>query len=336
MYFSIIVPVYNRPEEIEELLLSLTQQTFNQAFEVVIVEDGSDHDCYDVIQKFVTKLNIQYFLKENTGPGDSRNYGMNHAKGDYFLIFDSDCIIPTDYLSIVFQSLTTDFVDCFGGPDAALPSFSDIQLAINQVMTSFLTTGGVRGGDEQLGRFQPRSFNMGLSRKAFVATNGFGNIHPGEDPDLVFRLWDAGFQTKLIKPAFVYHKRRISWIKFYQQVHKFGKVRPILNHWHPKYRKWSYFLPLAWVLYALLSIFLLVFNVFVPFYLLLIYYALVFLESIVKLKNVKVSFYVLWALTLQFSAYSFGFMKTLTNVQILHKDPVKTNPELFFKKNKYK
>lgn len=333
MDFSIIIPVFNRPEEVEELLESLTQQTFKQNFEVVIVEDGSTKDCVNAIQKFDSKLNIQYFFKQNSGPGDSRNFGMRNAKGDYFLIFDSDCIIPPNYLENVSQNLKAHYADCFGGPDAALPTFSNIQLAINQVMTSFLTTGGIRGGDEQLGRFQPRSFNMGLSKKAFEATNGFGNIHPGEDPELVFRLWDAGFQTRLFKNAFVYHKRRISWTKFFQQVHKFGKVRPILNFWHPKYRKWSYFLPLVWVSFALISIFLLLMNIFIPFLVLMIYYLLVFLESMYKLKNIKIAFYVLCALTVQFSAYSLGFIKTLTNVQILRKNPKKTYPELFFEKN---
>jgi glycosyltransferase involved in cell wall biosynthesis len=333
MNFSIIVPVFNRPEEVEELLESLTKQTYQSAFEVVIVEDGSTIDCADAIQKFDSKLNIKFFFKENSGPGDSRNFGMRNSKGDYFLIFDSDCIIPPEYLTEVEASLKTQYVDCFGGPDAALSSFSDIQLAINQVMTSFFTTGGVRGGDEKLGRFQPRSFNMGLSKNAFEATNGFGNIHPGEDPELVFRLWDAGFQTKLIKTAFVYHKRRISWEKFYQQVHKFGKVRPILNHWHPKYRKLSYFLPLVWVSFAFISILLLFLNISIPFFLLILYYLIVFLESAYKLNNVKIALYVLWALTIQFMAYSLGFVKTLTNVQILHKNPLKTNPELFFKKN---
>jgi glycosyltransferase involved in cell wall biosynthesis len=288
MNFSIIVPVFNRPEEVEELLESLTKQTYQSAFEVVIVEDGSTIDCADAIQKFDSKLNIKYFFKQNSGPGDSRNFGMRNSKGDYFLIFDSDCIIPPEYLTEVEASLKTQYVDCFGGPDAALASFSDIQLAINQVMTSFFTTGGVRGGDEKLGRFQPRSFNMGLSKKAFETTHGFGNIHPGEDPELVFRLWDAGFQTKLIKTAFVYHKRRISWSKFYQQVHKFGKVRPILNHWYPKYRKLSYFLPLLWVSFAFISILLLFVNFSIPFFLLMLYYLIVFLESAYKLNNIKI------------------------------------------------
>lgn len=332
MKFSIIVPVFNRPDEVEELLNSLVSQTYLHPFEIVIIEDGSTINCANVVKKYASILDIQYYFKENSGPGDSRNFGMRHAQGDYYLIFDSDCLIPPSYLADVDESLKSNFVDCFGGPDAALPSFSKIQLAINHVMTSFFTTGGIRGGDEKLSRFQPRSFNMGLSKKAFETTQGFGNIHPGEDPELVFRLWEAGFETKLIKNAFVYHKRRISWKKFYQQVHKFGKVRPILNHWHPKYKKWTYFLPLLWVIFALTSIISLFFNWYIPAILLSFYYFIVFFEALYKLKNIRIAFLTLIALTVQMGAYSLGFVKTLTNVQILKKNPTKTNPELFFTK----
>ena len=166
MYFSFIVPVYNRPDEIDELLESLTKFTSTIPFEVVIVEDGSTIPCQNIIEKYSDKLTISYYFKPNSGPGDSRNYGMKVAKGDYFIILDSDCIIPQDYLTQVQQSLDAEYVDCFGGPDAALDSFSDIQKAINFTMTSFLTTGGIRGGSEKVDKFQPRSFNMGLSKNA--------------------------------------------------------------------------------------------------------------------------------------------------------------------------
>ncbi|MCX8483219.1 MAG: glycosyltransferase family 2 protein, partial [Crocinitomicaceae bacterium] len=179
MHFSLIIPVYNRPDEVDELLESLAKTTYQNDFEIVIVEDGSTIPCGEAIQKYLSQLNISYFYKENSGPGDSRNYGMAKANGDYFIIFDSDCIIPAQYLDEVDKALKQDYVDCFGGPDKALDSFSDIQKAINFTMTSFLTTGGIRGGSEKIGKFQPRSFNMGLSRKAFEASKGFGNIHPG-------------------------------------------------------------------------------------------------------------------------------------------------------------
>ena len=189
MYFSIIIPIYNRPDEIKELLESLLVSDYNKPYEIVIVEDGSTVTCSNEIENFKGKLNISYYFKENSGPGDSRNFGMKKSKGDYFIIFDSDCIIPKEYLTEVENELTANYVDCFGGSDAALDSFSAIQKAINFAMTSFLTTGGIRGGSEKLTKFQPRSFNMGISKKAFEDSKGFGNIHPGEDPDLSIRLW---------------------------------------------------------------------------------------------------------------------------------------------------
>ena len=203
MFFSIIIPVFNRPEEIKELLNSLTTQDYQEKFEVIIIEDGSTLSCEQEVENFKNKLDISYYLKYNSGPGDSRNFGMNLAKGDYFILFDSDCIIPTNYLTLVSQSLKNNYVDFYGGSDKADLNFSDIQKAINFAMTSFLTTGGIRGGSEKLNKFEPRSFNMGLSRKAFEQSKGFKNIHPGEDPDLSIRLWNLDFMSKLIPEAFV-------------------------------------------------------------------------------------------------------------------------------------
>src|SRR5690606_27194145 len=215
--------------------------------------------CRDVVDSYRSKLNISYYYKENTGPGDSRNFGMQQAKGDYFLIFDSDCLIPINYLSAVSKSLNENYCDCFGGPDKALGSFSDIQKAINFAMTSLLTTGGIRGGSEKIDKSQPRSFNLGLSRRALEASGGFGDIHPGEDPDLTIRLWKLGYQTRLISSAYVYHKRRIDRDKFSLQVKKFGKARPILDSWHPEYAKLTYFFPSVFIIGFYISLALLVF-----------------------------------------------------------------------------
>ena len=186
---------------------------------------------------------------------------MQHAKGNYFIILDSDCILPENYLFEVEKSLKANYVDCFGGPDAAHESFSNFQKAINFSMTSFITTGGIRGNKKSVDTFQPRSFNMGISKEAFLASNGFGFIHPGEDPDLSIRLWNLGYKTKLIPEAFVYHKRRISWSKFYKQVNKFGLVRPILNVWHPSTKKITYWFPAVFSLGFIVSLFLFVFQV---------------------------------------------------------------------------
>lgn len=333
MYFSIIIPVYNRPDEVDELLESLVQQDFNQSYEIIIVEDGSTIKCDSIVEKYNEQLSILYFFKANSGPGDSRNYGMQKAKGDYFIIFDSDCIIPNHYLYEVNAALSHNYTDCFGGPDKALDSFSDIQKAINFVMTSFLTTGGIRGGSEKLGKFQPRSFNMGISKRAFEASNGFGNIHPGEDPDLSIRLWKLGFQTQLITNAFVYHKRRIDWSKFYIQVNKFGMARPILNSWYPEYAKLTFFFPTLFMLVFIGSIVgLIFFSFYLPILLFIVYFVSLFISSWWDNKRLKIALLSLIATFIQFYGYGFGFLKSFVFVQILKRKPESAIPELFFKK----
>jgi len=334
MLFSLIIPVFNRPDEVDELLESLSQQDFNENFEVVIVEDGSTLRCDDVVQKYAEKLHLTYYFKENSGPGSSRNYGMEKAKGDYFIIFDSDCIIPKSYLTEVAKALKENYVDCFGGPDAALDSFSDIQKAINFAMTSFLTTGGIRGGSEKIDKFQPRSFNMGLSRKAFDASNGFGNIHPGEDPDLSIRLWNLGFETKLFTKAFVYHKRRIDWEKFTVQVNKFGKARPILNSWYPKYNKLTFFFPSVFIIGLFLSVLLYIlsqkFDYLLQMY--FVYFLAILLISSIQNKSIKIGFLSLKAVWNQFYGYGTGFIESFLKIIVLKQKPEKAFPELFFKK----
>ena len=332
MYFSIIIPVFNRPDEIEELLASLELQAYAKPFEIIIVEDGSSQTCETVLSKFSSKLNISYFFKANSGPGDSRNFGMQKATGDYFIIFDSDCIIPKNYLQEVETALNNKYVDCFGGPDAALDSFSDIQKAINFSMTSFLTTGGIRGGSEKLNKFQPRSFNMGISKNAFEASGGFGLIHPGEDPDLSIRLWNLGFETTLIKSAFVYHKRRIDWTKFYNQVYKFGKVRPILSKWHPATNKITFFFPTLFILALDVAIIAVLFGIYFPILCFVAYFLILFFLSTIQNKSVKIGALTLVAAFIQFYGYGIGFLLSYFVVTLFNKDPEVEFPELFFKK----
>lgn len=329
--FSFIIPVFNRPQEIEELLQSMCELEGDLPFEVVVVEDGSDIDAKVVVEQFKNQLDITYLYKENSGPGDSRNYGMQHAKGDYFIILDSDCLLPKQYLSVVNQELTKHPVDCFGGPDAAHDSFTTLQKAINFAMTSVLTTGGIRGGRASK-KFQPRSFNMGLSKKAFEASKGFGTIHPGEDPDLSIRLWELGFKTALFQNAYVYHKRRISWRKFYQQVHKFGLVRPILNSWHPQTVSITYWFPLLFTVGFLAAILLGFFGYNQLLLIYLIYFILCFVMALVDTKSLHVALLSVLAVFIQFLGYGFGFFKAFFKIKILKKQPQKAFPKLFFKK----
>ena len=329
MKLSLIIPVYNRPDEIDELLETLSNQDFADYYEIVIVEDGSSLDCKSVIEKY-PRLNISYFYKPNSGPGDSRNFGMKNAKGDYFIILDSDCILPNDYLSQVKKSLESDYVDCFGGVDDADLSFSDIQKAINFAMTSTLTTGGIRGGSENLTKFQPRSFNMGISKKAFEVSNGFGNIHPGEDPDLAIRLWDLGFETRLFKNVKVYHKRRISWDKFKIQVHKFGKARVILNFWHPKHIKLTFFFPSLFLVGFIFSIFLIFFDFSFLFSLYVLYFLICLILSSLQNKSLKIGLLSVYAVAIQFYGYGTGFLKAFYKINILNQKPEEALPEMFF------
>jgi len=328
---SFIIPVYNRPDEIEELLLSFVALKTNHNFEIVIVEDGSTKGSKQVADLFSKKLNISYYTKKNSGPGDSRNFGMKKAKGNYFIILDSDCILPTHYLDTVIDSLNKNYVDCFGGPDAAHKSFSNLQKAINFAMTSFISTGGIRGNTNSVDKFQPRSFNMGISKKAFNKSKGFGRIHPGEDPDLSIRLWNLGFKTKLIPEAFVYHKRRISWSKFYTQVNKFGLVRPILNKWHPETKKITYWFPTLFILGLLISIALLAVGYKALFLLYVLYFVLALFIALKSTKSLSVSIMSMVAILIQFFGYGVGFIKSTLKIGVLKNDPEKAFPNLFFK-----
>ncbi|GGG06916.1 glycosyl transferase family 2 [Dokdonia pacifica] len=329
--YSFIIPVYNRPDEIKELLDSFVSQDTTLPYEIVIIEDGSSLPSDSVIAAYTDTLNITYLPKSNSGPGPSRNYGMARAAGNYFIILDSDCILPPHYVRVMDEALRMDYVDCFGGPDAAHPSFSALQKAINYSMTSFLTTGGIRGGKKQVNTFQPRSFNMGLSKKAFEASEGFGKIHPGEDPDLVLRLWDKGFKTRLLADAYVYHKRRISWSKFYKQVHKFGMVRPILNNWHPSSAKVTYWFPTVFLAGILFSMLMAIFGWLFFIYVVIGYFVLIGVHAMVVTKSIPIGIMAIAATIVQFYGYGTGFLKSTIAVQWLGKEPQQKFPHLFFK-----
>ena len=331
MKYSFIIPIYNRPEELDELLNSLISQTYEGDFEVVVIEDGSTITSEQICKKYQNDLLITYLSKPNTGPGDSRNYGMQRAQHDYFLILDSDCILPSHYLEAVDDFLQAHYVDCFGGSDTATDDFTDIQKAINYTMTSLLTTGGIRGSQKRIQRFEPRSFNMGLSRKAFEATGGFGKIHPGEDPDLVIRLWEKGFDSAFIPTAFVFHKRRISWAKFRTQVSKFGQTRAILNHWHPQTRKLTFWLPTCFALGLCGAILLAFFGHIAPLLVYASYFILIGWDSARENRSVKIGFLSVWALLVQFFSYGWGFLRATLKIAFVKK-PIETLfPHSFFK-----
>ncbi len=328
--YSFIIPVFNRPQEIRELFESFKDLNFHDDFEIVLVEDGSTETSETVVEEFSKNISISYYFKQNSGPGDSRNFGMKQAKGNYFIILDSDCLLTPNYLTTVDSFLNKNFYHCFGGADAAHSSFTPLQKAINYVMTSFFTTGGIRGSKASINRFEPRSFNMGISKEVFEKTGGFAKIHPGEDPDLSQRIIKAGYRTTFLPDAFVYHKRRISWKKFYLQVKKFGLVRPILNQWHPSAAKITFWFPTVFVFFTVFSI---LFSFFISSFFivpLFLYLMLILIDSSIKNESIYIGFLSLAAVFVQFFGYGVAFLKSSFLINLLKKDPQKQFPSLFF------
>lgn len=309
--YSIIVPVYNRPDEVNELLESLINQTFTN-FEVIIIEDGSSIKCQNVVAKYTDILSIRYFYRENVGQGFARNFGFSVAEGDYFIVFDSDVVVPKDYLLIVNQSLENNWLDAFGGPDAASPDFSDMQKAISYSMTSFFTTGGIRGKEKGIGKFQPRSFNMGISPETFQKTGGFAKRDMGEDVEFSLRMEKQNLKVGLIVEAFVYHKRRGDFKDFYKQIFSFGRTRILLSQYDPKILKAVHFFPMIFTLGCLsIPIFFLFSKpIFILSIILLsIYILLNFVDSALKNKSIKVGLLSIIAVFVQLFAYGLGFIR---------------------------
>lgn len=329
--FSIIIPVYNRPDEIDELLHSLLNQDFSKPFEIIIIEDGSTKKCKRIVALYQKKLTIQYLYKANSGPGQSRNYGMQQATGNYFIILDSDVIVPTNYLFIIKNALETNFTEVFSAPDKSHFSFSAIQKAIDYAMTSYLTTGGLRSGKGK-NTFQLRSFNMGLSKNAFEKTKGFNKQNFGEDIDLSYRVDQLDLSKQYIFEAFVYHKRRVDWYKFYKQTLHFGKARPVLNTMHKKTAKLTYWFPSLFIIGLLLSVLGLFVGYQIPYIIYTIYFLLLFMDALLKNKDVKVALFAVQATFIQFLGYGIGFIKSQFRLTILKYSEQATFPEMFFKK----
>lgn len=305
--YSVIVPVYNRIDEVNDLLDSLSHQTAKN-FEVVIVEDGSTLPCHEAVEKHVGKIDVRYFFKNNEGRSIARNYGMEHATGSYFIFFDSDCVIPQDYFEKLNRMADATPFDCFGGPDAADESFTDTQKAINHAMTSFLTTGGIRGGKIRLEKFTPRTFNMGFSRKVYDRVGGFREMF-SEDIDMSTRIRLSGFTIGLYPELPVYHKRRVDFRKFMRQVYVFGMSRITLKLLYPDSLKLVHCLPAVFVAGVLLLVLLAIFVS--PWWLLPVgmYLLAIFVSALVATRSVKIASLAIPASIIQLGGYGCGFIK---------------------------
>jgi len=316
-YFSIIIPVYNRPDEVDELLESLTLQTYSD-FEVLLIEDGSSLKCDLIAQKYEGELNVRYYFKENSGRSETRNYGMEKAKGEYFVFFDSDCVIPPFYFEKIKNRLAENYTDSYGGPDKADESFSDLQKAISFSMTSFLTTGGIRGSKgAKMEKFVPRTFNMGFSKEVYQTVGGFKDMF-GEDIDLSLRIRSKGYTCQLISDAFVYHKRRVSLRSFYRQVHVFGMARISLYLLHPSSMKLVHTLP---ALFTIASVIILFLAPFIPWLTvpLVAYFLLIFVVSSIQYKKVSIGLLSIVTSAIQLYGYGWGFMKSYVKKVLIGK-----------------
>ncbi|MBQ9466387.1 MAG: glycosyltransferase [Muribaculaceae bacterium] len=306
--FSVIIPVYNRPQEVDDLLRSLLAQSCRD-FEVIIVEDGSTVTCREQVDSAVKAgLDVRYFHKSNEGRSIARNYGLERAHGDYFVFFDSDCVIPPEYFATLCAELEREPVDCFGGPDAAAPDFTDLQKAISFSMTALLTTGGIRGGKVQMEKFVPRSFNMGYSRRVYEAVGGFREMF-SEDIDMSTRVRQAGFSIRLIRPAFVYHKRRTSLAKFARQTHVFGMSRITLHLLYPGSLKLVHALPAVFTAGSVLLIILALAWRWWAILPLALYAVLLWLNALWDTRSLKISLMAVVTSFVQLWSYGAGFIR---------------------------
>ena len=354
MKYSIIVPVYNRPDEVDELLESLCSQTFKD-FEVVIVEDGSQKPCKDVCDKYADILDLHYYNKENSGPGQSRNYGVERAQGEYVIILDSDVVLPNGYLEATNKSLTSHLspltsIAAWGGPDASHPSFTPVQKAISYSMTSFFTTGGIRGGKAKLDKFYPRSFNMGIRRDVYLQLGGFTKMRFGEDIDFSYRIVEAGHSPRLFPDAWVWHKRRTDFCKFFRQVYNSGIARINLEKRHPGTLKLVHLLPMVFTVGVIALLLVFVCGLMVTSFgittenkalgtmlcqlslaPLALYSVLIFIDSSLKNKSLWVGLLSVPAAFVQLTGYGLGFIESWWKRCILKKDEFTA-----FEKNFYK
>ena len=348
MKYSIIVPVFNRPDEVDELLQSLVGQTLKD-FEVVIVEDGSEKPCKDVCDKYAGKIDLKYFMKKNSGPGQSRNYGAERANGEYLIVLDSDVVLPEDYLKAVDDELNREPSDAFGGPDCAHDSFTETQKAISYSMTSFFTTGGIRGGKKKLDKFYPRSFNMGIRRDVYMHLGGFSKMRFGEDIDFSIRIFKAGCKCRLFPEAWVWHKRRTDMRKFFRQVYNSGIARVNLYKKYPESLKLVHLLPMVFTVGVILLFLVACFgrimmvygnpaDFYSWYYLvvgalspILFFSLLIFIDSSIRNKSLPIGFISIGAAFVQLTGYGFGFISAWWKRCILGHDEFHAFEKTFYK-----
>ena len=331
MTYSLIIPVFNRPDEVDELLESLCTQT-SRDFEVIIVEDGSTLRCAEVVARYASRLDVHYYEKPNSGPGDTRNYGAARAQGAWYIVLDSDCVLPPGYIASIDEELQRRPSDAFGGPDRAHPSFTPMQKAINYSMTSFFTTGGIRGGRKKLDKFYPRSFNMGVSAALWQRLGGFRAMRFGEDIDFSIRIFESGASCRLFPESWVWHKRRTDLTKFFRQVHNSGMARIHLQILHPGSLRLVHLLPMCFTLgVAGLCLLSLAMWTWYSLTLLLLYALLVGTDSAIRNGSLRIGLLSIAASYVQLTGYGIGFLRAWWNHYVLHRQHQYAFQNTFYK-----
>lgn len=327
---SIVIAIFNRKDELFELLSSLSHQT-DKNFEIIIVDDGSSIDLSPTIKIYENQLDIHFYRKTNSGPGLSRNYGANRAKNDWLVFVDSDVIVEKDYIENIKHDLSTDACDAFGGADKAHKGFNLMQKAVSYSMTSVFTTGGIRGNKKAVSKFQPRSFNMGVNREIFNKVGGFSDMRIGEDPDLSMTLWENGYTTKFYDNIGVYHKRRTDFGRFSKQVYQFGVARPILNQRHPAYTKITFWFPTVFLIgYAMGIVHYFTWGYAHILALYGLYTFLIFFHALIVTKNISIASMAIISTYIQMFSYGYGFLKSWIKLNILKQDPKEAFPTHFY------
>ncbi|WP_018676044.1 glycosyltransferase [Riemerella columbina] len=328
---SIIIAIYNRKDELFELLNSLSKQT-DKDFEVIIVDDGSKINLKPTVELFERQLKIQFFRKDNSGPGLTRNYGARRAHGEWLIFVDSDVIVEANYISNIKKNIATIPCDAFGGADKAHKGFNLMQKAISYAMTSVFTTGGIRGNKKAVSKFQPRSFNMGVKKSVFDAVGGFSEMRIGEDPDLSMTLWEHGYTTAFFDDIGVYHKRRTDFGKFSKQVYQFGIARPILNQRHPQYTKLTFWFPSLFLIgYVIGNLHYFIWHNGILLGLYGLYTLIVWMHALWKTKNISIATMAVMAAYIQLFSYGYGFLKSWISLNILKIKPEQAFPSHFHK-----
>ncbi len=338
IFISVITPSYNRASELEHLMRSISAQSIDHnLFELIISDDGSTDDTEALINSWQEKasFSIKYISQENKGPGAARNHGLEKSIGELILFIDSDCEAHPKWIETIVDEYHKSEFDACGGPDGGKKDFTLLQKAIDYSMTSFFTTGGMRGHSEKMiSKFYPRTHNMGVKRDKYEAVGGFGNLRHGQDIEFSHRIRTSGGKIRFIKNALVYHRRRTSLRQFIKQVFNWGVARINLGKIDTAMLEPVHFLPSLSILLSLFIILIIyqldwgISEIFLLFFSPL---SIICLLGALNKKDLRVFPILLLVIPIQIFGYGLGFLQAYIRRFIFNEAEL-----VGFKKNYYK